>query len=225
MANDLKTSHLESEIEKRPHLAKFFDRVNPTQGRLIFAIDATASRQPTWDIAAELTTQMFEAIDSVGRLEVQLVYYRGRECVASRWFSDAKLLAQFMSKVICIAGITQIERVFAHAVKENRKKKINALVMIGDACEEHPNELLDQARLLSDVPIFMFQEGADEHVARVYGQIADITHGAFCKFDSNASQQLADLLKAVAAFAAGGIKALSAQNSDAARLLLTQMKS
>ena len=70
----------------------------------------------------------------------------------------------------------------------------------------------------------MFQEGSDEHVEQVYREIARLTGGAYCKFDSGAAQRLADLLKAVAAFAAGGLKALAAQKSDAATLLLTQMK-
>ena len=70
----------------------------------------------------------------------------------------------------------------------------------------------------------MFQEGADDRVARIYAEIANITGGASCKFDAGAAQRLADLLKAVAAFATGGVKALAAQQTEAATLLLTQVK-
>jgi hypothetical protein len=114
--------------------------------------------------------------------------------------------------------------VLNHARKENAKQKVNALVLISDACEEGPAELYATARELGDVPVFMFQEGGDEHIAGIYAEIARLTGGAHCHFDSGSAQRLADLLKAVAAFAAGGVKALSAQKSEAARLLLTQIK-
>jgi hypothetical protein len=212
-------------VPTRAHLEKFFARVDPARARLIFALDATASRQPTWDTAAQLQGQMFTTVAAIGNLDVQLVYYRGyNECVASRWLSDAGSLAAVMSRVTCAAGHTQIKRVLAHARKEHAREKIGALVVISDACEESPADLYSEARELVGVPVFLFQEGRNESVAEVYAEIAHITGGAYCKFDSGAAQRLADLLKAVAAFAAGGIKALAAQKSEAATLLLTQIK-
>jgi hypothetical protein len=205
-------------------LEALFARVDPTRGRLIFALDATASRQPTWDTAAQLQGQMFDTVAAIGGLDAQLVYFRGpSECVASRWFSDSKSLATTMSRIMCAAGQTQIRKVLSHARKENARERINAVVVIGDACEELPAALYAEAAELA-VPVFMFQEGNDERVAGTFSEIARITGGASCKFDGNAAQRLADLLKAVAAFAAGGIKALAAQKTDAATLLLTQIK-
>jgi hypothetical protein len=84
--------------------------------------------------------------------------------------------------------------------------------------------LYGEARELGNVPVFMFQEGSDEHVGEVYAELARITHGASCKFDANSAQRLSDLLKAVAAFAVGGTKLLAAQKNGAATLLLTQLK-
>ncbi|WP_439394962.1 VWA domain-containing protein [Bradyrhizobium sp. PMVTL-01] len=212
-------------IAIRTHLDAFFAKIDPMRGRLIFAIDATASRQPTWDTAAGLTAQMFEAAADIGGLDVQLVYYRGQsECVTSRWLSNAKSLSRIMSSVICRAGETQIKRVLAHANKENQRKKIDALILVSDACEETPGDLYTEARKLGDVPVFLFQEGDDKRVGEIYSELAGITGGAVAKFDARAAQRLADLLKAVAAFAAGGAKALAAQNSEAARLLLTQLE-
>ncbi len=209
----------------RAHLEAFFSRVNPVRGRLIFAVDATASRQPTWDTAAQLQGQMFETVAGIGDLDVQLVYYRGYdECVASRWLSDAKSLAAVMSGVTCAAGHTQIQKVLMHARNESAGEKINAVIIVSDACEETAFDLYKQARGLGNVPVFLFQEGDDEHVAKIYAEIARITGGAVAKFDSGAAQRLADLLKAVAAFAAGGVKALAAQKTEAATLLLTQIK-
>jgi hypothetical protein len=209
----------------RPHLDKFFERVDPIRGRLIFALDATASRQPTWDTVAHLRSQMFATAGAIANLDVQLLYYRGyNECVASRWISDAKALAVVMSRVTCAAGHTQIGRVLAHTRKEHAREKVNALIVVSDACEETPHDLYGEAREIGGVPVFMFLEGSDERVAGIYAEIARITGGASCKFDSGAAQRLADLLKAVAAFVAGGVKALAAQKTEAATLLLTQIK-
>jgi hypothetical protein len=212
-------------VPTRAHLEAFFERVDPVRGRIILAIDATASRQPTWDTAAQLQGQMFETVAALGGLDIQLVYYRGfGECTASRWLNNSASLKAAMSRVMCAAGHTQIQKVLSHARKENAREKVSALILISDACEESAKDLYDEACELGGVPVFLFQEGDNKHAAKIYGEIANITGGAVAKFDSSAAQRLADLLKAVAAFAAGGIKALAAQKTDAATLLLTQIK-
>src|SRR5690349_19645851 len=59
------------------------------RGRLIFALDATASRQPTWDSAVRIQSEMFEATAGLGGLSLQLVYFRGlTECKASKWLTS-----------------------------------------------------------------------------------------------------------------------------------------
>ena len=210
-------------IADRPHLQSFLERVNPPRGRLIFALDATASRQPTWDTAAHLTSQMFATVAAIGGLDMQLVHYGGDQCVASRWISDGKALSSIMRGVVCQAGYTKIGAVLSHVRKENEHQQVNALVLVSDACEEDPPTLYAQARELN-VPAFLFQEGNDQQAERIYMELARLTGGAIAKFDSNAAQRLADLLKAVAAFAAGGVKALAGQNTEAAKLLLTQVR-
>jgi hypothetical protein len=207
------------------HLEALFEQLDPVKARLIFAIDATASRQPSWDLAAKLTAEMFRAAAGSGGLEVQIVFYRGeRECVASRWMSDAASLSAVMSRVMCAAGHTQIGRVLAHIEKEDQRQKIAAVILISDACEENPNDLYAAARRLNGVPLFMFQEGSEERVATIYAAIASITKGASCRFDSGAAKRLADLLRAVAAFATGGRQALADQKTSAAQALLAQLK-
>jgi hypothetical protein len=74
------------------------------------------------------------------------------------------------------------------------------------------------------VPTFLFQEGNDPGVAEVYAEIARITHGAHATFDAGSAQRLAELLRAIAVFAFGGLKALAAQKTQAAQLLLGQIK-
>jgi hypothetical protein len=193
-----------------------------TRGRLLFALDATASRQPTWDTACKLQGDMFREAQAIGGLDVQLVYYRGRnECVASRWVSQPERLAALMERIDCRTGNTQIGKVIAHAKRETQNLKVQALVFVGDAMEEKLDDLCHAAGELG-VPAFMFQEGDDPIAAQAFREITRLTHGAYCRFDPGAAHQLADLLRAVAAYAAGGVKALAAvqHNAGAARLLL-----
>ncbi|MEO1250368.1 MAG: VWA domain-containing protein [Pseudomonadota bacterium] len=181
-------------------------------GRLIFAMDATASREPTWDRACHLQAEMFEATSDLGGLAVQLVFYRGfRECKASPWLTDTKALQKRMTGVGCLAGHTQIGRVLAHAAKETKKKTVNALIFVGDMCEEDIDALGHRAGELGilGVPAFIFHEGRDPIAARVFRHVAKLTGGAYCPFDSSSAQQLKDLLGAVAVFAAGGRRALA----------------
>ncbi|KAB2940909.1 MAG: VWA domain-containing protein [Hyphomicrobium sp.] len=201
------------------------------RGRLVFAMDATMSRAPTWDMALELQGEMFAAVKAVGGLDVQLVYFRGMgECRASKWVSDPAALARLMRGVACEGGLTQIGKVLNHALDESRRRKVNALVYVGDSMEEDVDRLCARAGELAllGVPVFLFQEGGDEVAARAFREIARLTKGAFCRFDRGSARQLRDLLTAVAVYAAGGRKALLAlgqqRDGAGARLLLEQMK-
>jgi len=200
----------------------------PTRrGRLIFGLDATMSRQPTWDMACELQAEMFREVATAGGLDMQLVYYRGLgECRASRWISEPQQLAKTMSQIMCEAGHTQIEKVLTHAQKETKLLKVSALVFVGDAMEESPDSLAHQAGELGrlGVPAFMFQEGRDREVEHVFRNIAELTHGAYCRFDSGSAKQLGQLLKAVAVFAVGGVAALQASKDAGALKLLSQLR-
>lgn len=182
------------------------------RGRLIFAMDATASREATWRDAAHIQEQMFVETAGLGGLDVQLVYYRGLdECRASRWLSDTKGLLTAMRKVECAAGQTQIGRVLGHAVEQTGKIRLNALVFVGDCMEEDLDHLLARAGQLGllGVPAFLFHEGRDEVAATAFAKIAKLTNGACCRFDASSPQQLRALLGAVAVYAAGGRKALA----------------
>lgn len=196
------------------------------RGRLVFAMDATASREPTWDRACHLQGQMFEATAALGGLEIQLVFYRGfGECKASRWLSSAADLHRAMRSVFCVGGQTQIRRVLDHALKAARQARVNALVFVGDAMEENPDPLCHHAGELGllGVPIFIFHEGGDVAAARTFREIARLSKGAYCPFDSASAQQLRDLLAAVAVYAAGGRRALEdyGKRQGGAALLLT----
>ena len=182
-----------------------------SRGRLIFAMDATASREPTWDRACHLQAEMFHETSALGGLDVQLVYFRGfRECRASKWVSSSQDLVDKMVKVRCAGGLTQLNRVLKHAHKEAEKQRVNALVYVGDAFEENVDRVSDTAGRLGLLGLrcFMFHEGRDSAAARAFRQVAALTGGAYCAFDSGSAQQLRDLLSAVAVYAAGGRPAL-----------------
>jgi len=200
------------------------------RGRLIFALDATASRQPSWDRAATVQGQMFVETERLGGLEVQLVYYRGfAECRASRWVDRPSELVRLMTGVMCRAGETQIARVLRHAVKQAAERRVHALVFVGDACEESVDELAGIAGELGlrGVKAFLFREGDDPKATTAFGRIAELTGGAHCRFDAASPDQLRQLLGAVAAYAAGGRKALLASAAGAVgpvRLLAQQVR-
>jgi len=183
------------------------------RGRLMFALDATASREPTWDRACRIQGEMFEATAALGGLDVKLVYYRGfDECKASRWMANAADLHRVMRAVSCIGGETQIERALAHAIAENQKQRIGALVFVGDAMEEKVDRLCQLAGELGlkGVPIFLFHEGGDTVAAGAFQQMAKLSRGAYLRFDLASADRLKDLLGAVAVYAAGGYRALTA---------------
>ena len=186
--------------------------VGTGRGRLIFAMDATASRGPTWDRACHIQAEMFRETQALGGLEVQLAYYRGfGEFQASEWVKDSDSLLRSMTRVTCLAGHTQIAKVLRHAIAESKRQKVGALVFVGDCLEEDLDalgELAGQLGLLG-VPCFMFHEGIDPIARNAFEQIARLSGGAFCPFDASSAQQLRDLLAAVAVYAAGGRKALT----------------
>ncbi|KJE36452.1 hypothetical protein UF64_04725 [Thalassospira sp. HJ] len=199
-------------LVKARELAVHAPSSGPAQGRLIFAMDATASRQPSWDHAAVIQAEMFEAVDGVGALDVQLVFFRGlSECKSSGWCRNAKSFRDYITKVTCRAGHTQIERVLAHVEREASDKKIDSLIYVGDCIEENPDHLAPIAGKLAlkGVKAFMFQEGHDRDAAFAFGEIARITGGAFMQFDASAAGKLRDLLGAVASYAVGGQEGLS----------------
>jgi hypothetical protein len=236
MAKD--TQNPPAPVSTKPEIEAFLDKVRSLgqpvaggkRGRLIFALDATMSRQPTWDSACALQADMFREAASVGGLDIQLVYFRGfNECRASGWVADSARLAELMSGIDCRGGQTQIGKVMSHALQGASAEKARAHVYVGDAMEEPIDDLCAAAGELGlmGVPAFVFQEGHDPVAEQAFREIARLSRGAYCRFDMSAANELAELLRAVAAYAAGGLKALSnlsARNDRGAQKLLAQLK-
>jgi hypothetical protein len=140
----------------------FLDRLaarNAPSGRLIFGLDATASREQLWSRAIELQSGMFNEV--AGGLEIQLVYYRGTECRSSQWMTNAQALEQSMRKIQCVGGYTQIKKVLEHARRAHDQTPISTLVFVGDAMEEPIDSLCASANELGSrgVRALMFPRG------------------------------------------------------------------
>lgn len=188
------------------------------------------SREPAWDNACQIQGEMFRETALLGGLDVQLVYYRGfGECRASKWVGDPKALLRLMTGVSCRAGHTQIERILSHAKRETGKRKVDALVFVGDAIEENADNLGQIAGELGilGLPVFVFHEGGDPAVRRIFEEIGRLSGGAYCPFDMGSAGQLRELLRAVAVYAAGGRRALlefgERNDSSQVRLLTSQL--
>jgi hypothetical protein len=195
-------------------------------GRLIFAVDATASRQPTWDRACQLQGEMFLAVRDVGGLAVSLCYFRGfGEFAATPFLTNADDLARRMSGVTCLGGHTQITRTLKHARDESAREKVNAVILIGDAFEEDVDAACHVAGELGlrGTPVFCFQEGHSPIAQNALRQIAKLSGGAWAPFDAASAGTLRDLLRAVAVFAAGGRQALARLTSASARGIAGQL--
>jgi hypothetical protein len=201
------------------------------KGRLIYAMDATASREPMWAQAAKIQGEMFLAARDLGGLAVQLVHYGGLASFEASPFADnaADLLSR-MDRVRCQAGETQIANVLRHSLAETRAHKVGAVVFVGDAVEENADLLAGLAGqlALAGLPVFVFHEGGDPSARRTLETIARLTRGAYCPFDANAPDALKNLLAAAAAYAAGGRPALAdlskrGGGGATARTLLAQL--
>ena len=196
MSKPLKTN--DPLVSTKPEIETFIEKVRALgpatatghRGRLIFALDATMSRQPTWDSACALQADMFREAAGIGGLDIQLVYFRGlSECRASGWVARSDKLADLMSRIDCRGGQTQIGKVLSHARHEHARRKVQALVFVGDAMEEPIDALCQAAGELGllGVPVFMFQELAadrptfrwtsEQEVTKAFKEIAALTGG------------------------------------------------
>jgi hypothetical protein len=226
--SDLAAQHKPAQPAGRADVAAFLAEARALpqrtggRGRLIFALDATMSRQPTWDLACQLQAAMFEAAAKAGGLEVQLVYFRGHgEARASGFVSDAAALTRLMTGIACHGGLTQNGRVLEHAVRAAAKAPVAALVYVGDAMEENVDRLCQTAGELGlrNTRAFMFHEGGDPAAAQAFREIARLTGGAYLPFNARSAAELRALLAAVGAYAAGGRPALEAAGTRADRRL------
>lgn len=222
-----------SPIERKDNVNRFLQEVEKhppvkaSTNRLIFAMDATASRESTWDLASGLHAELFNAAKDA-ELAVQLVHFGGyNQFRASSWNSSADALLRHMQQVRCLGGMTQIGRVLSHILNEaSRSKSVKAAVYIGDMCEEPLVEIMSLAGQLGlrHTPVFVFQEHRDRYATEVFRTIAERSGGAHMPFDSGSASQLAELLKAAVIYATEGLDAAKRIASPATRRLIAQIR-
>lgn len=199
--------------------------------RILFALDATASREPTWDLAMNLHAELFQAAAETGRqtarpIAVQLAYYRGyNEFHTSPWSTSPADLLGCMTGVSCRGGLTRIERVLEHALRETRRDAIRAAVFVGDCCEEPAAKVVAAAGRLAlfRLPFFVFQEGHDATAAEVFRAIARITGGAHMPFAPGSVARLRELFGVVARYAAEGRRGVRDLPHATAHAVLAQL--
>ena len=132
-----------------------------------------------------------------------------------------------IASVKCLAGKTQIEKVLSHALSQTKQEPIQALVFVGDSMEENVDKLGELAGQLGiyKVPAFFFQEGNNPEVRKAFKHFSLLSGGAYCAFNADSAHVLVELLKAVAVYAVGGLKALenNTYQSDAVKKLTQQL--
>jgi hypothetical protein len=192
-------------------------QVGTGNGRMLFALDATASRQACWNTACRLQAEMFRQAGA--GLSVSLAYFRGMdEFRATNWVTSGEALVRPMLKLEVKTGLTQIRRVLLHALRLHAENPIAAVTYVGDAFEENIDELSGLASELGarKLPAFMFLEGepgADDDVEDAFRLIAERSGGAFFWFGIDSPQavaQFSDTLNAVAKLAVGDASAVAA---------------
>ncbi|WP_299195645.1 VWA domain-containing protein [uncultured Amphritea sp.] len=213
----MKEKHALSTVSSHQDIEEFLQQAQqlaaPVHGnaRMIFALDATASRERTWDHACHLQSEMFLQTQELGKLAIQLCHYGGLSSFsASGWLQDTNSLLNRMNSVKCLGGHTQIARLLEHSLKQTRQQPVQAIIFIGD-CVEEPVDFLCQlsGQLgIHSTPLFIFQEGRDITAARAFKQMAKLSGGAYCRFDDSSAATLKALLSAVAVYATGGRRAL-----------------
>ena len=146
---------------------------------------------------------------------------------SSHWLTEPGALLDQMSGVTCEAGITQISAVLKHALAAgSASQPIRALIFVGDACEEGREYLSSLAGQcgIRKLPLFLFQEGHDAQTRAIFQEMAKLSGGATIPFDAGSAERLRMLLRAVANFARGGIKALQKNGNEGERLLLEALQ-
>jgi hypothetical protein len=208
------------------HIAPPAETGKPARPRLVFAVDATASREPAWAAARQVTDALVKALP--GALDVALAVHGGsRVHTFTAFTSDANTLRDQAAGVACRAGLTRLLPILAASLKQ---PAVRVVIYIGDVFEES----VPQARRLADamgqqgIRLIVMHDTADAAArqdAEVFWDLAKRTGGCVLPFNASASGRLRDLLSAVAIYAVGGEKLLRERRHDlpGAALLLEHL--
>ena len=207
--------------------ARAIKRIAGAQTHIIFSLDATASRAPTWQQAQSLHKALFDAASETSELSLQLCYFRGIATFhASPWVATANSLRHELSELHCEGGVTQLQRLLEHCLAQQpNSSSLKAIIFVGDAVEEDAtllNDLSVKCRLAKR-PLYIFQEGSDAAASVTFASMAALSGGVHFTLGDGSADQLRRLLESVIRLATGGRKALESSAHESDKLLLGKL--
>ncbi|MCD8566387.1 MAG: VWA domain-containing protein [Alphaproteobacteria bacterium] len=191
-------------------------------GRVGFIIDATGSRESTWNEAQKIQTDMFSSVAGKGGLKLKLTHFGGSTLSVHEWMDDPNAVASKMKEVSCMLGLTQIIKALEAFLVDNPKEAASSIILVGDSFEENIEELGPFCEKLKNqgTKVFSFLEGDDLQAKQAFSMLSEKTGGAFAVFGKD--MPLEDLCQGVALMAVGGTAALRhLKNKAAAQTLLS----
>ena len=191
------------------------DTTAPTRPRLVFAFDATASREPAWATARRVTDALFKALP--GELDVALAVHGGsRLHTFTAFTTNANTLRDRAAGIVCEAGHTRLLAILSESLK---RPGVRVITYVGDVFEES----LSRGRRLADtmgqhgIRLIVLHDTADRDARRdaeIFLDLARRTGGCVIPFDATAPERLRELLAAVAVYTVGGITGLQERSGD-----------
>lgn len=187
----------------------------PRRPRLIFGFDATASREPAWATARQVTDAFVRALP--GELDVALAVHGGsRLHTFTEFTADPNALRDRAASVTCIAGHTQLLPILSRSLS---LPGVRVVTYIGDVYEESPA----RGRKLADemgrrgIRLIVLHDTATWTARRDAEQFLDLarrTGGCVLPFDASAPDRLREFLAAIAVFAVGGTELLQEKRGE-----------
>src|SRR5487761_2581966 len=188
--------------------------------RLVFGFDATASREPAWATARQVTDALVRALPRA--LDVALAVHGGsRLHTFTDFTADPNALRDRAAGITCQAGMTRLLPILQRSLEN---PGVRVVIYIGDVFEESPR----RGRTLADemgrhgMRLIVLHDAGDWMARRDAEGVLDLarrTGGCVLPFDASAPDRLRDILGAAAAYAVGGA-ALLRQRGDAGALIL-----
>ncbi|NTU49794.1 MAG: VWA domain-containing protein [Desulfobulbaceae bacterium] len=189
-----------------------------SNGRLLYVVDATASRETFWEHTQNMMNDLFSAVgEASGVLSVQLCWFLGQKTLHSKWHKDPESLKKIMRQVSCDGGMTQMAKAFGYAADESQKEKIDVVIYVGDSCEENEEDVVRRAASLSKTGSKLFLLDDKDHstcrhanTLRIFVSTCETAGGIYTAFDKKAISDLREFFKVSAVYATGGKKAVQA---------------
>ncbi|MBV8913400.1 MAG: hypothetical protein JOZ05_10225 [Acetobacteraceae bacterium] len=192
----------------------------------MFGFDATASREPAWAMARQVTDALVRALP--GELDVALAVHGGsRLHTFTDFTADPNMLRDQAAAITCRSGHTQLLPLLSCALA---RPGVRVITYIGDVFEESPARGRKLADELADrgIRLIVLHDTAHwtaRRDAELFLDLARRTGGCVLPFDASAPGRLRELLAAIAVFAVGGAELLEDKRAElpGAALLLRRL--